>query len=415
MIALFATSQTLTAGTGLPATNVKTLEIVPKKLNIYKSYIGHLKPQNRVVVRSETSGTVEKINFEEGQRVQAGEVLVHVSTNELELRKIIAETNYSQAVTNYQIEKALYMSSEPGKESAGLEHVSLKQLRLQKEMAKADYEHALSEYNVQKRLFEKKMTSATVFDTHKTNLEIKRIKMEQAALELDRGRIQDRSRLENLANAMKIAEVNLNLARLELDKSKVKAPFTGIVKKKTVQMGGFIQNGMDLLEIMNISKVKAKINIPEKEMRYAKLGKRVSVRLDAYPQEQFSGTIKTLGLEADIKCRCFPAEVEIDNPKQALLPGMMARLEMLAISEPNQVIIPRHAVLEREHGSIVFVEKDGVAVQQPVKTGEMIQEDVQVISGLKKGDRIIVVGQDLLTHNEPVNVVKSSQKIAWRR
>ncbi len=405
------------AANGVNPTNVKITEITPKKLNIFKSYVGYLKPQNRVMVRSETSGTVEKIHVDEGVKVKAGQVLVHVSTNELELRKTIAKTNYNQAVSNYQVEKNLYLSNsdKTNADSASKPvYVSLKQLRLQADMAKADYEHALTEYEVQKRLYDKDMASATTYDSYKTTLEIKRITWEQAELQWEQARIKDKTHLENFENAIKINEANLKLAALELDKSKVKAPFSGIVKEKIVQMGGFIQSGSDLFELMDISNVLVRINIPEMEMRFAAVGKAVSIRLEAMPGEEFQGTIKTLGLEADIKCRCFPAEVVIENKQQRLLPGMMAKVKMLAFADSNQVIIPRHAVLEKLKGSVVFVVRNGKAVQVPVVPGEMIEENVQIVSGLNFGDRLIVVGQDLLANNEPVTVVNKNHKLARR-
>ncbi len=398
---------TAIAADGLNPTNVKITKISPKKLNIHKTYVGYLKPQDRVVVRSETSGTVERINVDEGIKVKSGQVLVHVSTNELELKKTIARTNYNQAVSDYRVEKNLYL-----KDSDKSVHVSLKQLRLQADLAKADYENALNEYEVQKRLFNKDMTSATSFDNYRTAMEIKRITWQQAVLEWEQAKIKDKTRLENYQNAIDINRANLKLAALELEKSKVKAPFNGIVKEKIVQMGGFIQNGSDLFELMDISKVHVRINIPEKEMRFASVGKAVSIRLDAMPGEEFRGKIKTLGLEADIKCRCFPADVVIDNEEQRLLPGMMAKVKMLAFEEANQIIVPRHSVIEKLSGSVVFIVRDGKAVQIPVVPGAMIEENVQIVSGLSFGDQLIVVGQDLLANNEPVTVVNANQKLA---
>jgi multidrug efflux pump subunit AcrA (membrane-fusion protein) len=313
------------------------------------------------------------------------------------------------------VEKNLYLSSsdKTNTESASKPVIaSLRQLRLQADMAKVDYEHALTEYEVQKRLFNKDMTSATSYDSYKTILEIKKIAWKQAELQWKQARIKDETHLENFKNAIRISEANLKLAALELNKSKVKAPFSGIVKEKIVQMGGFIQSGTDLFELMDISKVLVRINIPEKEMRFASVGKAVSIRLDAMPGEEFQGTIKTLGLEADIKCRCFPADVVIENKQQRLLPGMMAKVKMLAFADSNQVIIPRHAVLEKLRGSVVFVVRNGKAVQIPVVPGQMVEENVQIIKGLNFGDKLVVVGQDLLANNEPVSVVNANHKFA---
>ncbi|MFH2129057.1 MAG: efflux RND transporter periplasmic adaptor subunit [bacterium] len=398
-------------------TNVKVVEVVPRTLRVFKSYIGHLKPRNRVIVRSETSGTIEKMTFEEGEKVSFGEELVHISTNELALRKVIAETNFDQAVSDYQVERKLYFNSPSScQENSPCEsmHVDLKTIRLQADLAKADYQHAHSELKIQEQLFEKNMTSSASYETFRTTAEMKRITWQQAELSFQQAKIRDLHRLENYQNVVKINEVNLKLASLQLNKSKVKAPFGGVVTKKMAQLGGFIQNGTDLLEVMDISSVMVRISIPEKEMQYAAVGKRVSVKLDALPGEAFQGKIKTLGLEADLRCRCFPADILIGNSHQKLLPGMMARVEMLAKSDSHQIIVPRHAVLERQSGTVVFVVKDEKAVQVPVVIGDMIGEDVSIKEGLNFGDRLIIVGQNLLANQDPVNVVNQNQKLAQR-
>ncbi|MCP4755410.1 MAG: efflux RND transporter periplasmic adaptor subunit [Proteobacteria bacterium] len=404
---------------GMPkGTNVKTVVVSPRKMEIFKSYIGYLKPADRVVLRTETSGTVEKINVEEGKKVEQGRVLVHISTLELELRKTMAQTNADQALSEFTMQKSLFLAESalpPENGSDGNRtHIATRRLKLQEEMARSNYQHSLSEYTVQKRLFDKNISSSSVFEKYENALEINRIRLEQARLESRRSGIIDTTRVENYKNALKISRINLELAEIELNKSKVKAPFSGIVSRKVVQLGGFVQRGSPLLEIMDISQVLARIDIPEKEVRFVEVRKPVSIRFDAIPGAKFKGRIKTLGLEANTRSRCFPAEVVIDNADRTLLPGMMARVEMLARSDSNQIIVPRHAVLERERGSMVFVERNGRAVLKSVKTGETIGENVQILTGLDFGDRLVVVGQDLLSNNETVNVVDSNHKIVKR-
>jgi HlyD family secretion protein len=393
-------------------TNVEIQVVTPQKLQVHKSYIGHLKPAQRLTVLSEAAGTVEGIHFQEGQRIQQGQVLVLISTAELELRVKMAECGYQRALSDYETERRLFESTR--KEGAVAEHVDTIRLRLAHDVAAANLAHAQSEYNTQKRLFDKGLAPAQSFEVYKKSLEIARIQLELAGLDVENSRIRDLTRLENVANSLKIRETELALARLELEKSIVRAPFDGIVKERIVQPGGFIQKGAPLLELMDIDRVLVQISIPEKEMAFAALGKTVNVRLDAYPGREYTGTIKTLGLEADLRSRSFPAEVLIDNSGHELLPGMMARTEMLALTENRQVVVPRHAVLERQIGSIIFVEKDGIAVQKRVRTGVMVQDRVQILSGLAFGENLIIVGQDLLADKATVKVVNPQNKIASR-
>ena len=508
------------------ATNVKVLELAPRKMSVFKFYVGYLKPFERATIKTEIEGTVEKINFEEGKKVRKGQTLVHVATKRLELRQKIADSNYKKTASDYNTQKLYFVKNssavghlsedtevpttesvdeailakkdissqfsirqlelqvkvnesnyrqtlaeyykqkrlfeknisnttemekhenllEVGRLTLELsklalqkartidqvalevrlnqfgrakklrekrerersdadEHISTKQLKMQARLAETDYEHALADYQTQRKLFEKDMINANTLERFLNLLEVKKIGQQVAKLQYEQSKIQDTTRLETYRNAMQNAKLSLMLANLDLEKSIVAAPFGGIVRKKYAQIGEFVQKGQNLLEIMDLSKVLAQVNIPEREVRFATLGKRVSVKIDALPNAMFSGRIKTLGLETDLKSRSFPAEIVIDNARGRLYAGMMARVEMLAESKDRQVIVPRHAVLDREKGTVVFVEKGGKVYLRYIRVGNMIRDEVQIESGLKFGEKLVVVGQNLLANGEAVNVV----------
>ncbi len=510
------------------ATNVEVMELSSRKMSVYRTYVGFLKPYERVVLKSEIEGTVERINFEEGEAVAKGGVLVHVSTKRLDLLEKISSSNFNQAASEYETQKLYFAKADsvidplPDKtqlrnteptENLNLltkdvsRQFSIKQLQLQVKMNESNYKQTLSDYRKQKRLFEKNISNAAEMERHENLLEVGKLTLELSKLELRKAtireqvalevkqqrfqrekalkerdsrihadgnehistrqlamrlrlaeteyeqslsdyrtkkrsfardlidanilensyntleiskvnlqlaklqyrqsKIEDNTRLETFRNGMRNAELNLMLAQLDLEKSIIKAPFGGIVRKRFAQLGEFVQKGQNLLEIMDLSKVLAQVSIPEKEVRFAAPGKRVFVKIDALPNSRFSGRIKTLGLEADLKSRSFPAEVVIDNAKGKLYSGLMARVEMLAEYKDNQIIVPRHAVLDREKGTIVFVEKGGSVRLRYVKAGRMVRDDVQILTGLKFGERLVVTGQNLVADGEAVNVVKT--------
>ena len=316
-------------------TNVETLELIARQLNVHSSYVGHLEPLERVIIRSEAEGKVEKVFLDEGQKVKSGDSLVNISTERLSLSLQLAEANAKLSE---------------------------------------------SEFKTEKLLFDRAVSTASKVDSFRTKRDVDKI--------------------------------SLAISKLDFDKSQVKSPITGVIKSKKVGVGEYVNRGQNLFEIMDISQVLVLINIPEKEMRFVTPGKDVKVRIDAIPGTVFEGKVKTLGLEADLKNRSFPAEILLDNPKRQLLPGMMARSEMLTHAEPNEIIIPRYAVLERETNRIVFIEKNGIAIERPVILGTIIKDEVQVLSGLQSGDKLILTGHHFLTNEEAVKVVsQTKQKI----
>jgi membrane fusion protein (multidrug efflux system) len=316
-------------------TNVETLELASRQLTVHSSYVGHLQPLERVVIRAEAEGIIEKIHFDEGQPVKKGSTLVDISTERLALNV---------------------------------------------KLAKANYDLAESDYKTEKLLFDRNVATAANVDSRRTNRDVRKI--------------------------------NLELAELDLEKSHVKASISGVVKTKHLDEGELANRGGNLFEIMDISKVLAAINIPEREIRFVSPQKDVKVRIDAIPGTVFNGTVHTLGLEADLQNRSFPAEILLDNPTRQLLPGMMARVEMVTMAEPSEIIIPSYAILEREANRIVFIEKNGMAIERPVILGTVVKDEVQVLSGLQSGDKLIVTGQHFLTNEERVTVLKAFKQKA---
>jgi len=315
------------------STNVETLQLVSRRLEIHNTYVGHLKPLERVMISSESEGIIEKTLFEVGDSVEKGQLLANVETKLLSRQEALAQENYKQSVKDYKTERTL---------------------------------------------FKRKVSTSSKVDSMKTKRDLYKIQLE-------------------------IAQINLN-------KSQIKSPIKGVIKQKNAQVGEFVQKGKTLLEVMDISQVLVSFNVPEKEIQYVKVGKKVNVRIDAFPGMVFSGKIHTRGLEADLKNRSFPVEVLLENPQQELLPGMMARAKMETLVESNKIIIPRYAVLERENSRIVYIAKNGAAVERPVVLGTIIRDEVQILSGLQSRDRLIVTGHHFLTHKEKINVVNNTKQ-----
>jgi membrane fusion protein (multidrug efflux system) len=250
--------------------------------------------------------------------------------------------------------------------------ISTKRQILNNRLNRSNYRLALDDYNREVALFDKQMSTT--------------------------------AKLKTLKNRLEVSKLRLDLSSLDLIKSKVAAPISGIVKSKFVERGEYVPKGRGLLELFDISKVLAIINIPERDIRFTKIGNRLSITLDALPDIATHGIIKTIGLEASKRSRSFPVEVEIDNPGERLRPGMLVRARMLRISKPNQIIIPRHTIQEEESGSFVYITRKRVTVKRKVKVGISVGNDVQVLSGLKSGDLLIVKGHQLITANERVKI-----------
>lgn len=273
-----------------------------------------------------------------------------------------------------KIEKADFLVGQKIRNRQILVKFDTKRLKLNRDLNQSNYNLALMDYKREKSLFVKNLSTF--------------------------------AKVASLKNRLDVNKFKLELSILDLEKSNVKSPLSGVVKTKYIDEGEYVGPGKKLLEIIDISKVLAQINIPEHEIQFVKTGKRVNVSLDTLPNKTFKGKIKTIGLEADKNSRSFRVEIEVDNPRQELLPGMLVRIKMLTLSMKKQILIPRHAIQEEEKGSFVYIIKKSISVKKRVKIGLTLKDEVQILSGLKFGDHLVETGQQLITDHELVKVVR---------
>ena len=202
------------------------------------------------------------------------------------------------------------------------------------------------------------------------------------------------------------ALLNRELAKISLNKSIINSPLSGTVKTRFVKVGEFVRKGDRLVEILNVDRILVKVNIPEQEILQFNIGQKVDIELYILEKKLFEGKVKKIGLEADASNRTFPVEIEVNNRERILRPGMLARVTFTKRVDQDQVVIPRHTILERDSGRIVYVVDKGKAFQREVSTGISQREKVQILVGLGRGEQLVVEGHTKLTDGEEINIVQ---------
>jgi membrane fusion protein (multidrug efflux system) len=278
------------------------------------------------------------------------------------------------------IEKLSFDESDPVKKGQVLANVATEQALVRRDQAKVNLELAEASHARTQSLFERQLVPPQSLDDARTALEV--------------------------------ARLNLRAMEIELRKTTIIAPFAGVAKSRPVTQGEFAQKGTVIAELLDLSQVIAKINVPEREILNFGEGMPVTMWLDALPGRTYPGRVKTIGPEADIRSRNFPVEVAVDNTSRQFRPGMLVRVKAELLSARRQIVIPRGAVIEREQGRVVMVEEQGTARVRPVQLGTPIGDMVQVVSGLVEGDRVIVTGHKTLAAGEPVRVQRASRQPA---
>ncbi len=211
-------------------------------------------------------------------------------------------------------------------------------------------------------------------------------------------------RLEDAKESVRQARANLDKARDDLKKTTIYAPLTGRVialntEEGEVVVSGTMNNSASVIgEIADLSVILAKVDVDETEVVLVKPGQKARILVDALPEKEYHGRVAEVGNKGFSRTQqpdvtFFNVEILLDDPDEDLRPGMSVRAEIDTAVHTDVLVVPIQAVVERdvkdEETDVVFVVVDGKAVQRAVKTGISDATQVEVVSGVKPGDKVI--------------------------
>lgn len=214
------------------------------------------------------------------------------------------------------------------------------------------------------------------------------------------------SQLENYLFAFKNAEFALNTAYRNVKDTKVSAPMSGIVNTKNVEVESYVSPGTVIANMVDISKLKVKVNVPETEVFRLRVGDDVVVTTDIYPDKSFDGKISVIAPKGD-EAHTYPVEIVISNSKvNPLKAGMFAKIDFSTIKGKTSLAIPREAIIGSIKDAKVYVIVNGKASLRKIETGLEGDKEIEVTSGLSAGDQLVIAGQNNLKDGAEVNIVK---------
>ena len=199
-----------------------------------------------------------------------------------------------------------------------------------------------------------------------------------------------------------VAQARLASARLQLDKSQLRAPWAGQVAARKVEVGDYVTPGQPMIELVDTSRLKVRAPAPASDVAYLQAGAPVTIRLDALPEVAAAGHIVRLAAELDPEARTLDVEAEIDNPGGHLRPGMLARLELVRQQLDNALLVPLAAVVDLGDRRALYVVENGQARRRIVQLGPVVGEQVVIAGGITAEDRVIVEGQGLVGEGQAV-------------
>lgn len=231
----------------------------------------------------------------------------------------------------------------------------------------------------------------------------------QARAELERvtalGDLATPQQLLGVQTGAKVAEAALSLARTQLSRSLVTAPFRGVVSQIGPDPGEVVAPASPVCRLVQLDPVKVVVAVADKDVVHLQPGMPATLSVEARPGA-WPGTITTVSAVADTKSRAFKAEIEFPNPDRVVLPGMIGRVLVQASVARGTVLLPQDAVVTRLADVGVFVDQDGKALWRPLELGEVIHDLVRVRSGLAEEEKVVVTGHRELVEGDALLVTR---------
>lgn len=217
---------------------------------------------------------------------------------------------------------------------------------------------------------------------------------DKRASELGERRLISQSDIDNLRSQLGVAQARIASARAQAGKYVIRAPFDGVIGLREVSAGEYVSPGQALVSLVRLDPMEVDFSLPESELANVKPGQTLTMTVDAYPGETFTGTLVAIDPVIDINSRSAKLRARIDNSDYRLRPGLFARIE-LGTGDANQtgLMIPEESLLQQGEERYVYRVVDGKAVRTVVQTGLRLPGRIQVLSGLSEGDQVISAGQ----------------------
>ena len=212
-----------------------------------------------------------------------------------------------------------------------------------------------------------------------------------------------KSEWDNVKLQLEVARTSFQTLK---ENTRLESPIDGVVTARNYDNGD-LYSGQAILAVQKIAPVKLTINVSEQYYSKVKKGDEVSIELDAYPGETFTGKVSLIYPTIDAMTHTFPVELNVANNDLKLRPGMFARAT-LNLGTLNHVVVPDLAIDKRAGSGdrFVYVYKDGKVYYSKVELGQRLGDRFELLSGVENGAEIVIAGLSKLADGKEVEVEK---------
>jgi HlyD family secretion protein len=341
--------------------------------------VGTLAAVDEVTISSEADGKVSSILADLGDRVTAKQLLIQLDNEK-------QQYTYAQQQAALARTLAQYGAPDP-------EHLPELEDTPDARRANADLVQATQAYDRATELFKRTLISQQALDDAKAALQSKHAIYNSA--------IQN---AKNLRAGIQASEAAMKLAARQLRDTEIRAPFDGFVQKRLVNLGELVKTQMPVMAVVRLNPLKVTAEIPEKMAPWINAGQAVDLNVDAYQDRKFTGKVSRISPAVNTATRAFPFEALVPNADAVLKPGTFARVHIESGKVDTVLTVPYSALQYRYGVNRVFVVDGGKLGIRELGVGERMGDRIEVMTGVKAGERVVVADVDTLTDGTAVTV-----------
>jgi membrane fusion protein (multidrug efflux system) len=239
----------------------------------------------------------------------------------------------------------------------------------------------------------------------RANLKLAQSKFDRA-VDLAKSNFISSQARDEAENNLRVAEAAVALAEAKLAKTRIVAPFSGIIGLRSVSVGDYVKEGQDIVNLESIDPLKVDFRVPEIYLRQIQVGQVLEVGLDALRDKSYEGRVYAINPLVDAAGRAIVIRAQVKNQDATLRPGMFARVRLITSEHQEALVVPEQVIVPQGDEQFVFRVIDGKAVRVKVALGQRREGLVEVASGLDAGDIVVSAGQLKLRDGAPVVVIE---------
>jgi RND family efflux transporter MFP subunit len=341
--------------------------------------VGTLAAVDQVTISSQADGTVSKILADLGDRVRAGQALIHLDNEK-------QQYSFDQQKATLARALAQYGAPDP-------QHLPEIEKTPDVQRANADLSQAKQAFDRANELFKRSLVPRQTLDDAQAMHESKRASYESA---LQSAKDQRAS--------IQAAEASMKLADRQFRDTEIRAPFDGYVEKRFVNLGELVKTQMPVISVVRVDPLKVIAEIPEKMGPWIREGQPVQLHVDAYQDKTFIGKVSRISPAVNTATRAFPFEALVPNRDAVLKPGTFARVYIESGKEDQVLTLPHSALQYRYGVNRVFVVDHDKLSERELKVGDRMGDRIEILSGVSAGDRVAVTDVEKLVDGAKVSV-----------